>query len=166
MGGLADVTQLVQVVSLTHAVSSAQHEASRQASHVGSFVVKPQPALPLLVDEVPVAAVVVGEPLVDVVAWGSPVVMEPPPDVLADEPSRPPDVLVVAGPCPVPDVKPPWPPLVVVVAPVGPCVVLPPLPLPLPPKPPTLLTVLAQEAAAAGTRMASESRWRLRMGAK
>jgi hypothetical protein len=46
-GGVIAVTQVVQVMSLTHAVSWAQHEALRQASQVGSPVVKPQLVPPL-----------------------------------------------------------------------------------------------------------------------
>ncbi len=69
-------------------------------------------------------------------------------------------VVVVDGPCAVPDVKPPCP-LVVDVAPVGPCVVPPPAPSP--PKPPGPSLLVEHAAANAGIRTASERRWRLRM---
>jgi hypothetical protein len=53
-GGLADVRQLTQVVSLAHAVSWLQQEAVRQSSQATTPVVSPQviPPLDVLVDEV------------------------------------------------------------------------------------------------------------------
>jgi hypothetical protein len=47
--GLAELAQVTQAVSFRQAVSSAQHELSRQASQVGSPVaISPEQAPPLL----------------------------------------------------------------------------------------------------------------------
>jgi hypothetical protein len=184
VGGFAAVTQLLQVASLKQAISCEQQEAVRQASQVGSPVLKPQPVPPLLVDvlvaEVLVPVVVdvlvlvaVEAPVlvvaeVPVLVVAEAVLVDVAVEALLDEPLRPLDELagvpvVVAGPGPVLALKPPCPPLVVVpVAPVGPCVALPPVP---PPKPPLPSLTVAQ-AAARGMSAASERMWRLRMTAQ